>query len=721
MSILVWLLALLAPLALAKRTRLMDGARSFRSPSTMLAALAESEVAADPRIRTVGDEAFLEHVRTAARAARERGMDYDLTLGSGWPSGGVGVPDDACEQQMSWTRVDVMGPASIDIAVPAASEPSWVTSPLVELFNSAGRTITGASDPAPELQAMVAAPLRDAGAEPPVVGTFVDLRERVENGRLRWEVPPGAHALFALYRSRTPHVVLSAAFPGVATAARVIDHLGAGGARWVIEHQLGLWLDTLAQDRPARLFLDSFELTGELPWSPGLARRYEERVGHAPELDMPFFFRAGGETKYTDVLTEGPMPALASEPAQWAARAREEYESTRAEAFAAEFLRPLLEAAHERGVGRSPDLVLQRAGTPSDRARHGARRPRACAVARPGERRRERTDARAHARRCDVLARVAGRARGPAASAARTCDWHARRGAAMTRLHWIASWVTGALLGTACAPEASSSREAGPLTGPPDAVNTLPERTPDAVPAPSPSAADASANGSAIPGAPAGGLTVTVQGGALQGALVGQTRTFLGIPFAKLPVGALRFAPPEPAPAWSGSRPALESGPDCAQSFALFADEDCLTLDVFTPSQPERPLAVMVFIHGGGYTQGGPARYDLRSLSEAGGVVVVSRSSFRSTRPSPSSEPWWTRCRAPGLSSPRAATRTRECSAAGAGPLTRARTRATWCLVNRSQSGATPQQTKRTATSGKHCTPTSYARDAAVAAQRLRQ
>jgi para-nitrobenzyl esterase len=124
--------------------------------------------------------------------------------------------------------------------------------------------------------------------------------------------------------------------------------------------------------------------------------------------------------------------------------------------------------------------------------------------------------------------------------------------------------------------------------------------------------------------ASAAALRIQTRSGMVEGVRRGETRAFLGIPFAEPPVGALRFAPPVAVEPWSGSRRADAYGPDCPQANSLFANEDCLTLDVFSPSAPTTgALPVIVFIHGGGFATGGTADYDPRALSEAGPVVVV--------------------------------------------------------------------------------------------------
>jgi para-nitrobenzyl esterase len=158
------------------------------------------------------------------------------------------------------------------------------------------------------------------------------------------------------------------------------------------------------------------------------------------------------------------------------------------------------------------------------------------------------------------------------------------------------------------------------LSGPPDATAR----------AEVPASRDASDLEDAVPNAPydVGGaldpLTVRVDKGVLRGVLDGQTRTFLGIPFAAPPIGPLRFAPPQPEPPWERVHDASRYGPACIQPVQDLPgpfSEDCLTLNVFAPLAAER-APVMVFLHGGG-VMGGGMGYPARWLSAPSGVIVV--------------------------------------------------------------------------------------------------
>ncbi len=114
----------------------------------------------------------------------------------------------------------------------------------------------------------------------------------------------------------------------------------------------------------------------------------------------------------------------------------------------------------------------------------------------------------------------------------------------------------------------------------------------------------------------------------------GPLAIFLGIPYAQPPVGELRLRAPRPPRPWPGVRDATRFGPWAPQRAPASAltgdapgaqDEDCLTLNVWTPGLDDARRPVMVWIHGGGFTGGSGASplYRGGHLAERGDVVVV--------------------------------------------------------------------------------------------------
>jgi para-nitrobenzyl esterase len=119
---------------------------------------------------------------------------------------------------------------------------------------------------------------------------------------------------------------------------------------------------------------------------------------------------------------------------------------------------------------------------------------------------------------------------------------------------------------------------------------------------------------------------VPVTGGSVRGSEWNGGHLFRGIPFAAPPVEDLRWRPPQPVAPWKGVRDATAQPASCVQnnqdwnySDYLIGKEDCLTLDVRTPSMNGK-LPVLVWIHGGSNRAGGPN--DI-VLSDVGKQVVI--------------------------------------------------------------------------------------------------
>ncbi|XP_077979960.1 pyrethroid hydrolase Ces2a-like [Glandiceps talaboti] len=135
--------------------------------------------------------------------------------------------------------------------------------------------------------------------------------------------------------------------------------------------------------------------------------------------------------------------------------------------------------------------------------------------------------------------------------------------------------------------------------------------------------------------------TVDISTGKLVGSTVQFTHedtqhtvhVYKGIPYAEPPIGDLRFRPPVPKSPWRGIYDAKYTRGACVQSKSPFflisedlTSEDCLFLNVFVPQSELKKYAVMVWIHGGGFSMGSssPIAYDATPLAAINDVIVVS-------------------------------------------------------------------------------------------------
>jgi para-nitrobenzyl esterase len=129
---------------------------------------------------------------------------------------------------------------------------------------------------------------------------------------------------------------------------------------------------------------------------------------------------------------------------------------------------------------------------------------------------------------------------------------------------------------------------------------------------------------------------VRFRDGAVRGKVSDGVLAFLGIPYAAAPFGVNRMRAPQPVRPWDGERDATAFGPtvpkgDYPPQYArLFPEvviggEDCLNLNVWTPDAGASGLPVLVWIHGGSFTNGSSSVADYDGAAFArDGVVCVS-------------------------------------------------------------------------------------------------
>ena len=134
-------------------------------------------------------------------------------------------------------------------------------------------------------------------------------------------------------------------------------------------------------------------------------------------------------------------------------------------------------------------------------------------------------------------------------------------------------------------------------------------------------------------------LTVATTSGKLRGKQEDGLFVFRGIPYAAPPTGQLRWMPPQPVEPSRSTRDASKSGPISPQNLMPAGAmpgqrqypeepqaEDCLFLNIWTPKPDNERRAVMVWIHGGAFTNGSGSSpmHPAGTLAKRGQIVVVS-------------------------------------------------------------------------------------------------
>lgn len=312
----------------------------------LLLSMGEKDIAADSRLRTVGTPAFVQSVALATAAAAEVGLDFDFTLSSGWP-GGLPTAKLNAERQLLMAELNVTGPVRFDAELPPAPGQSYRRA--VEWVLD----VLGPPDPDVQLVAVLAGRLGKRRDGVPILKDVRTLTGSTRGTRLVWDVPEGEWRIFAFYENSTGHFVMGGAFPGDEADALVVDHLSQRGADALLNDYAAPVLDATKPGQVREVFVDSFELMGELPFTGDFLAAFQSHTGYDLTPHLPIVFRKGGESKYgemIDFLGRGGGPLYVSPDEAQAERIREDYEAVRAKLFEEKFVARLIAWAHARGL-----------------------------------------------------------------------------------------------------------------------------------------------------------------------------------------------------------------------------------------------------------------------------------------------------------------------------------------------------------------------------------
>lgn len=333
------------------------------------------------RVNDYATPAFFSHVAAAARAADALGMSVDLTLGSGWPSGGgTAITPELAQVELRSAQLVLHGPGAYAGPVPAVDPSQFpiakrspplpgqvVPDDWAPRFAARGQRIallairgTPAKERQRERKPTEIFPVGVDTLESGTLdlATLVDLTDRVgPDGRLAWEVPEGEWVLLNLERvASRARVALS-----VGTGPQmVLDHFNPAAARAHAERVLGAGatqLQPFIGKGLRSVFVDSFELPVEQYWSDDFLAKFKARRGYDLKPYLPLILRRQWMYPYARVAEQPQYSAAGLGP-----RIEADYQRTIGELFQEGFVVPVKEWAHAQGY----TLRLQAHGAPTD-------------------------------------------------------------------------------------------------------------------------------------------------------------------------------------------------------------------------------------------------------------------------------------------------------------------------------------------------------------------
>ena len=294
------------------------------------------------QIFKVGETEFFENIQHVFSAAKDLDINIDLTLGSGWSSGGPFIKDFP-EKQLIKSEIEIMGPAKIKVESPDILEPAYV-----KKTNFIVNKTIGDFDVNTKLEAIILAKVLPSQKRSTLT-QFKDVTHLFDDNQITLELPSGKHKLFFIYQNNVSHNTLGSAYSGSLQKSLVIDHLDNRGTQEFIKKMGEQWIKEIHPFKPINFFIDSFELIGELPWSEKLFDAFNEMHGYSIKPYLPLLFKKNGESKYLyaifgEEFSYGSLNNIRE-------RVYEDYLLTRQDLFMNEFLLPMKNWINDQGIG----------------------------------------------------------------------------------------------------------------------------------------------------------------------------------------------------------------------------------------------------------------------------------------------------------------------------------------------------------------------------------
>ena len=317
------------------------------------------------RRRSVWSPSFYDHLKAALDAAKAAGLSVDLTLGSGWATGGdhVAPENSLLTLAFSEQRATGPGPVSVPLDGPDLTPFYKVAGPLDAGGDKLARWRPELAWPVVVLAARVTGGERAANwltlddqlQLDPASVTVVEASPTAGQ-TVAWTAPEGDWVVLAFYGLPDGEYPNFNAQP---EPGWVVDHLDAQAVTETLETLLGsaAGLDAYHGSPLTGLFVDSFELKVERFFSRDFLSEFTKRRGYDPTLWLPVVMVPGADNNLFD---GGGLPAAAPfefSPADPSTslgagdRVRHDWQQTASDLFVERFAGTVQGWAAARGMG----------------------------------------------------------------------------------------------------------------------------------------------------------------------------------------------------------------------------------------------------------------------------------------------------------------------------------------------------------------------------------
>ncbi|NLF02509.1 MAG: hypothetical protein GX601_16195 [Anaerolineales bacterium] len=302
---------------------------------------------------------YYQMVRAVLDEAALRGMQFDLTICSGWPAGNSSVTKADSLKMLLMGAKTVKGGRSYHGRLPRFKRPLiYAASHFIGLVREMVTYMPEDFRPVAVVAGRpVAKPGRVRSFRPTTTlletESLIDLTDHVdEKGALHWDVPEGIWQIFAFYSGPSGGRPLGAAREKPDARSLVLDHFASEPIQKHLEQHFGQAPDSLKPHFGHALrafFTDSLELMPEWTWTDDFLGEFEQRRGYDLTPYLPVNYVPGRDNKYLSVIMSALRPCFDLEGGL-GERVRQDFEQTVSDLFTERFVQAMTDWAETHGL-----------------------------------------------------------------------------------------------------------------------------------------------------------------------------------------------------------------------------------------------------------------------------------------------------------------------------------------------------------------------------------